>query len=56
MEYYVDNKVAAVSVFSIVGLCPPLTEINVTVKKKICKGFKMPVDLFEGLKELCDMI
>ena len=26
MEYYVDNKVAAVSVFSIVGLCPPLTD------------------------------
>ena len=55
-KFYIDKRTAAVSVNAIIGLCPPLKEVQVVFKRKTIKGLEMDYELCEGLKKLCDMV
>ena len=52
--YYLEKKNAATLSYSIVDICPELTEIKAKIKKKEFPGFILEKHLY-GLRELCNL-
>ena len=51
---YLEKKNAATLSYSIVDICPELTEIKAKIKKKEFPGFILEKHLY-GLRELCNL-